>query len=114
MFTLLVILHVIVCIVLIFLILLQRSRGAEMGVTFGGASQTLFGAGGSMDFLNKVTTGLAIFFFITSLSLTYLSAHRVSAPTLKQIPTVPAAPEKANSPAPTSKGLTETPNSDKK
>ncbi len=112
MFTVLIILHIIVCLVLIFLILLQRSRGAEMGVTFGGASQTLFGAGGSMDFLNKVTTGLAILFFITSLSLAYLSAHRITSPTIKQIPIAPVAPEKAK--APMSKGLTKTPNSDKK
>ncbi len=113
MFTALVIIHVIICISLIFIVLLQRSRGAEMGVTFGGASQTLFGAGGSMDFLNKVTTGLAVLFFITSLGLTYLSAHRSEVPAIKNIPVAPVqkAPTKPITPV---KPLTNKVNSDKK
>ncbi|MDL1956911.1 MAG: preprotein translocase subunit SecG [Candidatus Desulfofervidus auxilii] len=80
MFTVLIILHILICLSLIFIILLQRGRGAEMGVTFGGVSQTLFGPGGSMDFLNKVTTILAILFFITSLSLSYLAAKKQISP----------------------------------
>lgn len=94
MFVILVILHVITCMGLIFIILLQRGRGAEMGATFGGSSQTLFGAGGELSFLNKVTTGLAIFFFITSLSLTYLASHRTISPRIKSVPLAPAVPKK--------------------
>lgn len=76
MFSLLLILHIMVCIMLIFIILLQRGRGAEMGAAFGGASQTLFGAGGPTTFLNKFTAFLAILFMITSLSLAYFYSHQ--------------------------------------
>ncbi|MDL1969396.1 MAG: preprotein translocase subunit SecG [Candidatus Desulfofervidaceae bacterium] len=118
MFTIVVILHVITCMGLIFIILLQRGRGAEMGATFGGSSQTLFGASGGLSFINKLTTGLAIFFFITSLSLTYLASHRTTEPKIKSIPAVPAVPEKKQEmPHKTTKtpqGLTEKVNSDKK
>jgi preprotein translocase subunit SecG len=86
MFAFIGIIHIIVCIGLIFIILLQRSRGAEMGAAFGGASQTLFGPGGSLSFLNKVTTILAVIFFITSISLTYLAAHRETKSPIKKAP----------------------------
>ena len=76
MFSLVLILHIVICIMLIFIILLQRGRGAEMGAAFGGASQTLFGAAGPTTFLNKLTTFLAILFMITSLGLAYLSGHQ--------------------------------------
>ncbi|RKX62115.1 MAG: preprotein translocase subunit SecG [Thermodesulfobacteriota bacterium] len=76
MFTFITILHVIICLALIFIILLQKGRGAEMGAAFGGASQTLFGPGGSLSLLNKITTVLAILFFLTSISLTYMVSHK--------------------------------------
>ena len=46
-----------------------------MGATFGGSSQTVFGTEGPMPLLNKVTTGSAVIFMVTSLSLAYLSAN---------------------------------------
>ena len=46
-----------------------------MGATFGGSSQTVFGTEGPMPLLNKVTTGSAIVFMVTSLSLAYLSSN---------------------------------------
>lgn len=74
MITLLIIVHVIVCIALILIVLLQTGKGADMGAVFGGAgSQTLFGNTGATTFLGKLTTGAAIVFMITSLSLAYLS-----------------------------------------
>ncbi len=78
MFTVLTILHVIVCVFLIFIVLIQSSKGAEMGAAFGGSSQTLFGSRGAATFLNKLTTGAAIFFMVTSLSLAVLSVKRGS------------------------------------
>lgn len=69
---LLIALHVIVCIALIIIVLLQAGKGAEVGATFGaGASQTVFGATGSRDFLSKLTTAAAIIFMLTSLTLAY-------------------------------------------
>jgi preprotein translocase subunit SecG len=74
---LLIIIHIIVCIALIMIVLLQTGKGADMGAAFGGgSSQTLFGSTGASTFLSKATTGAAIVFMITSLGLAYLSSHR--------------------------------------
>ena len=69
MATLLLIVHVLVCLFLIFVVLVQGGKGAEMGAAFGGASQTLFGSRGSATFLGKLTTIVAVVFMITSLVL---------------------------------------------
>lgn len=75
---LLVTLHVIVCIALILIVLLQRGKGAEMGAALGGgSSQTLFGSRGATTFLGKLTTTAAIIFMLTSLALAYMSTKRV-------------------------------------
>ncbi len=67
------VLHVIVCLILIAVVLLQRGKGAEMGAVFGGgASATVFGSRGAGTFLGKLTTGCAVVFMATSLSLSYL------------------------------------------
>ena len=69
---LLLILHIIVCLALIGVVLIQGGKGAEVGATFGaGASQTIFGASGSQSFLGKLTTGAAIIFMLTSLALAF-------------------------------------------
>lgn len=70
--TLLITLHVMVCIALIIIVLLQAGKGAEIGATFGaGSSQTVFGATGSRDFMSKLTTAAAVVFMLTSLTLAY-------------------------------------------
>lgn len=72
----LIIMHVIVCIALILIVLLQTGKGADMGAAFGGgSSQTLFGSTGGSTFLGKMTTVAAIVFMITSLGLAYLSGR---------------------------------------
>jgi len=77
MSTILIIVHVIVCVALIMIVLLQTGKGADMGAAFGGgSSQTLFGSTGASTFLSKATTGAAIIFMFTSLALAYLSSHR--------------------------------------
>ncbi|KQC07921.1 MAG: hypothetical protein APR62_14260 [Smithella sp. SDB] len=78
MYTLLVILHVVVSLVLILIVLLQAGKGADMGAAFGGSSQTVFGSSGASTFLGKMTAGIAILFMITSLFLTYTASHRSS------------------------------------
>ena len=72
---LLIILHVIVCLSLIAIVLLQGGKGADIGATFGaGSSQTVFGATGGQSFLGKLTAGAAIIFMLTSLTLAYFYA----------------------------------------
>jgi preprotein translocase subunit SecG len=70
---LLTLIHVIVCIALILIVLLQTGKGADMGAAFGGgSSQTLFGASGASTFLSKATTVAAVIFMLTSLTLAYI------------------------------------------
>ena len=78
MYTLLIILHILVCLVLILIVLLQAGKGADMGAAFGGSSQTVFGSSGAGTFLGKLTAGMAIIFMLTSLLLTYTASHRRS------------------------------------
>lgn len=78
MFTLILIIHIIVCIFLIFIVLIQSSKGAEIGAAFGGSSQTLFGSRGAATFLSKLTTVAAIVFMLTSLTLAVFSVREGS------------------------------------
>jgi preprotein translocase subunit SecG len=67
--------HIILAIVLVVLILVQHGKGADAGAAFGsGASSTVFGAQGSASFLTKITTFIALSFFITSLALAYYAS----------------------------------------
>ncbi len=69
--------HVALAVAVIVLVLIQHGKGAEAGAAFGsGASSTVFGARGSASFLTRVTTVLAALFFLTSLTLFYIAAHR--------------------------------------
>ncbi|WP_298269288.1 preprotein translocase subunit SecG [Geobacter sp.] len=103
MMILLIILHILVSIALIAIVLLQSGKGAEMGASFGASgSQSVFGAGGGTTFLSKLTTGAAIIFMLTSLTLAYLSGQPGTSSIMpsKGIPT--STPQKA-APAPTTK-----------
>jgi preprotein translocase subunit SecG len=112
---LLIAVHIIVCIALIMIVLLQTGKGADMGAAFGGgSSQTLFGSGGASTFLSKATTVAAIIFMLTSLILAYVSTNRsgksvvsdikppVTQPAAQPETTAPPATE-AQSPAAESK-----------
>lgn len=73
---LLVTLHILVCLALIVIVLLQSGKGAEMGASFGASgSQSVFGAGGGNTFMSKLTTYAAVIFMLTSLSLAFISGH---------------------------------------
>ncbi|PLX97020.1 MAG: preprotein translocase subunit SecG [Desulfuromonas sp.] len=108
MTTLLIALHVIVCIALIIIVLLQAGKGAEIGAQFGaGSSQTIFGAGGGKDFMSRLTASAAIIFMLTSLTLAYfygqpgsgsIMPSSVSAPA--PAPAAPAAPAMDTASAP--------------
>ena len=76
MTTLIIVLHTIVCIFLICIVLLQHGKGADIGASFGGSSQSLFGTEGPMPLLNKITTLAAIVFMGTSITLAYLSTNK--------------------------------------
>jgi preprotein translocase subunit SecG len=100
MYILFLIIHVMVCFFLIFIVLVQSGKGAELGAAFGGSSQTLFGARGAATVFSKLTTIAAVVFMVTSLVLAVMTAKggsvvkRVPAGTQQQrnLPQVPPAP----------------------
>ncbi|MBN8550291.1 MAG: preprotein translocase subunit SecG [Deltaproteobacteria bacterium] len=69
MFHLVLGIHLLLCVVLIGLVLLQQGKGASMGAAFGGSSNTVFGAAGAGTMLTKVTTIIAVCFMATSIFL---------------------------------------------
>src|SRR6266481_1922917 len=76
-YTLLTIVHVLVCLFLIVVVLLQSGKAADLAGAFGGmGSQTAFGPRGSATLLSKATTGSAILFMVTSLSLSILATRQ--------------------------------------
>jgi preprotein translocase subunit SecG len=90
------VIHIVICLFLIVVVLLQTGKGADMGAVFGGGSQTLFGSGGAGNFLTRLTTGTAIAFMVTSLILTYGASRSPSSNLLDRLPAAPAAaPEQA-------------------
>jgi preprotein translocase subunit SecG len=70
------VLHVVLCLFMVVVVLLQTGK-SDMGAAFGGASQTVFGAGGAVSFLGKVTTATAVLFMCTSIYLAYSSNRAV-------------------------------------
>ena len=73
--------HTIIALLIIVLVLLQRGKGADAGAAFGaGASGTVFGARGSSSFFSRATAVCATAFFVTSLTLAYLSSQATSGP----------------------------------
>ena len=70
-------LHVIVCVLLVLIVLFQGGKAASMGSAFGGGGgDALFGPTGPASILTKITTGVAIIFMLTSLTLAYMSVHK--------------------------------------
>lgn len=68
LYEILIVLYVIVSAAIIFLVLIQHGKGADMGASFGaGASATIFGSRGTGNFLTRSTSVLAVAFFTLSL-----------------------------------------------
>lgn len=67
-------LHLIVCVALVAVVLVQSGKGGGLaGGAFGGATQTVFGGRGATDFITKATIWLGVTFFVTSLVLAKLT-----------------------------------------
>ena len=86
MHTFLSVLHVVVGLFLILVVLLQAGKGAAMGASLGSAgSQAMFGSSGAGNFLTKLTTGAAIIFMVTSLSLAVVSTKTDDDSVIKEV-----------------------------
>ena len=115
MVTMLIALHVLICVLLVVTVLLQFGKGAEMGAVMGsGASQAVFSSSAKGNFLTKLTTVLAIGFMVNSIVLTTIKSREskrslfdneapiaaplnsdVQALETKKVETVPAAASEA-------------------
>ena len=90
--------HTLIALLIIVLVLLQRGKGADAGAAFGaGASGTVFGARGSSSFFSRATAVCATAFFVSSLTLAYLSSQGSEAPAslLEDAPAVEVETESA-------------------
>src|ERR1035438_6319001 len=112
MYILLLIVHVIVCLFLIIVVLLQSGKAADLAGAFGGmGSQTAFGPRGSATLLSKATTISAVLFMFTSLSLSILATRNAGLATTVLEGSPASAPAKskpapAQQPAPAPSGTT--------
>ena len=92
----LIILHILVCVSIITLVLMQQGKGSDIGAAFGsGSSNTLFGSQGSMPFFMKLTAICAVLFFATGLAIARLGAdaQHSARPNLPTTTTAPAVPD---------------------
>ena len=107
--------HIMTCIALVILVLLQQGKGAEIGAVFGGSSQTVFGSSGAGNLLARLTGVAAGVFFLSAIYLAWASTQRVTGsvfeghtpapitvPYKPMVPPRPAAPatKKPAAPAP--------------
>jgi preprotein translocase subunit SecG len=100
MVILITIVHVLVCLFMIVVVLLQSGKAADLAGAFGGmGSQTVFGPRGSATVLSKATTISAVLFMITSLALSIYATRGGSTPSILEKATKPAASQPAPAPA---------------
>jgi preprotein translocase subunit SecG len=99
---LLYVIHVLVCVFLILVVLLQQGKGADLSVFGGGSTQTAFGARSATTLLHKLTVASFIIFILTTVTIaimqggptgTVMSGQgKGSAPATRTAPAKPAAP----------------------
>src|SRR4026209_1813744 len=102
------VLHVIVCIILILVVLLQSGKSADLAGAFGGSStQTAFGSRGPASFLSKLTSVAAVLFMGTCITLSIIGIRSEKESILdstkdapKPVTSTPAAQPPANAPTP--------------
>jgi preprotein translocase subunit SecG len=103
------VIHVLICVFLILVVLLQQGKGADLSVFGGGSTQTAFGARGATTLLHKLTVASFIIFILTTVTIAIMQGGpsgtvmagegKSSAPATKTAPATPA-PAKPASPAP--------------
>jgi preprotein translocase subunit SecG len=99
LYYLIVFLHVVACLFLIAVVLLQQGKGQDLASAFGGGgTQTAFGPRGSATVLSRATTILAGVFMVTSLALSLIRPGRSGV--LDQVPSAVATPSPAATAAP--------------
>ncbi len=97
--------HIIVCVFLILVVLLQQGKGADLSVFGGGATQTVFGARGATTLLHKLTVSSFIIFIFTTLAIAVIQRREAGSSVMKGVAAKPGAAAPATkapaTPAPT-------------
>jgi preprotein translocase subunit SecG len=98
--------HVVVCVFLILVVLLQQGKGADLSVFGGGSTQTAFGARGAATLLHKLTVVSFIIFIVTTMSIAFLQGGAKKASVMGKVmeeeqkeqtaPIAPEAPKKSS------------------
>ncbi len=105
MVTLVTIIHILACVCIIIVVLLQHGKSADIAATFGGsASQTAFGPRSSQTILGKLTTWSAVIFMLTSITLSIFMARRGGPTSVLQ-----GSQTNSSAPANPAKGAPQTP-----
>ena len=86
--------HVLVCLFLILVVLLQQGKGADLSVFGGGSTQTAFGARGATTLLHKLTVGSFIVFIVTTLLIGLPQIRRSGGTVMEGVETEAPAPSK--------------------
>jgi len=94
-------LHVILCLFLILVVLLQQGKGADLSVFGGGATMTAFGARGATTLLHRLTVGGFIGFVLTTLLIAYMQANVQRSSVMTDVPQRPPATAPATTPGAT-------------
>jgi preprotein translocase subunit SecG len=102
------IVHVLAAGGIIALVLVQHGKGADVGAAFGsGSAGSVFGSAGSANFLSRMTAGLALVFFVTSIGLSFLTNKRTGGKGVMS--NQPAATQSAPEKAPAAAGVPDVP-----
>lgn len=91
--------HVLTCILLVLVVLIQSGKGAEISTSFGGSSQTVFGSSGGANFFTRFTSGAAAIFMVTSVTLTLMGSQGKKS-VFEGMPVTAASPTSTSTPAP--------------
>ena len=92
--------HVLVCIFLILVVLLQQGKGADLSVFGGGSTQTAFGARGATTLLHKLTVGSFLVFILTTLLIGLPQIRRGGGTVMEGVEAEAAAPATPAAPSP--------------
>ena len=92
-------LHVLLCVFLILVVLLQQGKGADLSVFGGGSTMTAFGARSATTLLHRLTVGAFVGFVLTTLLIAYLKGQVEGVSVMKDVADRPAASQPA-APAP--------------
>jgi preprotein translocase subunit SecG len=93
-------LHIIICIFLILVVLLQQGKGADLSVFGGGTTMAAFGARSATNLLHRMTVGAFVAFILTTLGIAYLKGHVEGSSVMKSAAPAPVSAPLAPAPAP--------------